>query len=101
MRTDWCIVGLVHKPNISYQFENIVKCWYEILQKSNIEISGVRYQLQYQFKMVLLVQRLYDSDDILMIDLQPDPIQHLSIKKTMRNKYIENIVSVLEFKPSI
>ena len=25
LRTDWCIVGLGNKPNISYRFENILK----------------------------------------------------------------------------
>ena len=32
-----------------------------------------------------------------MIDIQSDLIKHIPIKKTPRNKYIENIVSVLEF----
>ena len=31
--------------------------------------------------MVLLVWRLYYSDEILTMDMQTDPIQHLSIKK--------------------
>ena len=40
--TDWCIVGLVNKSNIAYQFENTctVKYCYEILQKSNIDINS-------------------------------------------------------------
>ena len=39
--------------NILYRFENIQKYWYVILQASNIEISELRYQLQYRFKVVL------------------------------------------------
>ena len=38
------------------------------------QISEFRYWFQYQFKMVLLVWRLHDSDDILIIDVQTDPI---------------------------
>ena len=71
-------LGLVNKRNISYQFENIQKYWYRILQTSNIEISFLRYQLRYRFKVVLYVC----SEDfmILMIDVQTDPIKHLPIK---------------------
>ena len=63
---------------------------YGILQKLNIEISEFLYQLQYGSNMVLLVGRLhvYYSDDILMIDIQTDPIWHLPIEQTPRNKYI-------------
>ena len=46
-------LGLVNNPNILYRFENIQKYWYVILQTSNIEISELRYQLQYRFKVVL------------------------------------------------
>ena len=83
-------LGLVNKPNILYRFENIQKYWYGILQKSNIEISELRYQLRYQFKVVLY----YSSEDfiILMIDFQTDPIKHLPIiKETLWNEYVINI----------
>ena len=56
----------------------------EFYKKSIIKNPEFRYQLQYWFEMVLLVWRLY-SDDILMIDIQTDPIEHFSIKKTLRN----------------
>ena len=54
-------------------------------------ILKFQYQLEYRFKMVLLVWQLYYSDDILMIAIQTDPIWHLSIKKNPRNEYIEYI----------
>ena len=46
----------VNEPNIPYRFENIFQYHYGILQKSNIEI---RFKLQYRFKMVLLVLRIF------------------------------------------
>ena len=98
-------LGLVNKPNISYRFENILKYQFRIQQKLNIEISELRYRLQYRFKMLLLVWRWSYSDDIFMVDIQTDPIKHQKVKKTPRNEYIEyigfrfkNIVSVLKFQ---
>ena len=51
------LLGLVNKPNITYQFENILKYQYGILQigLSNIGISEFRNQPQYRLKMILLV----------------------------------------------
>ena len=53
---------------------------------------------------VLLVWQLYYSDDILKIDIQTDPIQHLPIKKTQQNESqvyrfsIQNTVLVFKFE---
>ena len=39
-----------------------------------------------------IVLKIIYSRDILMIDIQPDPIKHLPIKnETPWNKYVENI----------
>ena len=59
--------------NILYGFENIFKIseWnFTEIEYRNIRIPN---QLQYWFEMLLLVLRLCDSDDILMIDIQTDP----------------------------
>ena len=62
-------LGLVNKPIISYWFENISKYRHRILPKFNIEISEFRHQIQYRFRLVQLVRRLFYFDDILMIDI--------------------------------
>ena len=48
------------------------------------------YQLQYRFKMVQLVWWLYYSNDIFMLDIQTDPIEHLPIKN-LHETSISNI----------
>ena len=73
------LVGLVNKPNIFYQLENLVKYGYETLRKSDIVMSDIvrlefRYQPKHRFKMVRFVWKLYYSHDILMIDIQIDSI---------------------------
>ena len=78
---------------------------YVILQKNECWIPEFRYQ----FGIVLFVWRLYQwssliiyySYDLLMIDIQTDPIWHLPMKKTLGNIWvnwflIRNIVSVLK-----
>ena len=55
-----------------------------------------RHQLQYRFEMVLLVWRLYYSDDILIIDIQTDLIPHLPLKK-LRETNISIIYRIFRF----
>ena len=58
---------------------------------SNIEISGLRYQLRYRLKVVLYY--CFEDFIILMIDALNDPIKHLPIKnETLWNEYVKNIV---------
>ena len=47
---------------------------------------GLWYQIQYLFKMVLLVCSLYYSDNILIIGIQTDPIYYPYIQRPQRNK---------------
>ena len=62
------LVGLVNKPNIFYQFENLLKYGYETLRKLDIVMSDiVRLEFLYQPKIGLIWYDLSENYVILMI----------------------------------
>ena len=83
------VVGLVNKLNISYRFENIIKYWYGILQKSKYRNFDINYDNGLKW--------YYWSDNCIIPMIFPWWIFKLTqfnisqIKKSLRNIYIKFI----------